>query len=717
MGLCGCSLWRSLYKEVSGWHWCLVFVVGVGQDKTRQDHTMDSYDKQLIPVPIEGSQQKGHSPVFRNKDAVVVDPQLNTLSKLWANAVATFADAQCLGMRRFHNTRKRQLDLFYSYQTYKKVDRRKHNIGCGIVHLVTHHAKYKEELSITGKPEFVVSILSPNRVEWVLVDLATRDLSLTNTALYPTLGAKSSQYILELTESPIIFLTKDQIAKILEIKPQLPNLNILVSLDEFTHDDHHLFTLASKVGATLIDFRAVEKTGERHPLPRDYNPPTPDTIYTISFTSGTTGNPKGVLIPHEMAVAGVISSFMGLESPIPLPKGVTRRPFSQNKDANGIQITALCALPLAHIYEREITNYAISAGFRLGMPSSPNPAMLFDDLKASKPHYLCSVPRVFNKLDAAVKVVVKQKLDAGFPKNKLTQYCRQAFGLDNCRYLVSGSAPLGLEAVKYLKSTLDVGFSIAYGSTETYAGAFFGDAFETELTNSCGVPSAMVEIRLRDVPGMGYTHKDSPLMRGELMIRGPQVFSEYYKNPKATAESFDNEGFFHTGDIVAMDSTGRVYIIDRVKNFFKLAQGEFVTPERIENIYLAHSPLLTQLFVHGDSLQNFLVGVAGISLDYVVEMFKNDFNMSVSRDEALGLLQDPKYKTLLIKQLNSHVAGADLQGFEKVHNIHIDIEPLKQEDEVLTPTMKIKRENAKKKFAHVLKKLYGEGSLIHKSRL
>jgi long-chain acyl-CoA synthetase len=693
-------------------------------NSSNNNNDMDAYHQlQLTPEPIPGSATEGYSATYRNATPLSVDPQLNTLSKLWNNAVKHFGKDDCLGMRLFHNTRKRELDTFYTYQSYNKVDRRKHNIGCGIVYLVTHHASYKETLSIAGKPEFIVSVLSPNRTEWVLVDLATRDFALTNTALYPTLGNKSSQYILGLTESPIVFLTKDQIDKILDIKPQLPSLNIIVSFDEFNHDDHGLFSRAKQLGVSLIDFRAVEKTGERNQLPRDFNPPTPDTIYTISFTSGTTGNPKGVVIPHEMAVAGIISCFRGLASPIPLKNG-KYRPFLQNRDDRGQQITALCALPLAHIYEREISNYALASGFRLGMPSSNNPATLFDDVKASKPHYLASVPRVFNKLDSALKSALKAKFSIDGPLNAhpvdnllVRNYARAQFGFENCRYLISGSAPLGAEVIKYLKDIFGMGFSIAYGSTETYAGAFFGDPFEHKITNSCGKPTPTVNIRLRDVPEMGYTTRDEPMMRGELMIKGPQVFTEYYKNPKATKESFDSEGFFHTGDIVSMDSQGRVYIIDRVKNFFKLAQGEYVTPERIENIYLAHSPILTQFFVHGDSLQNFLVGIAGISVDYVVDMFKKDFDIEVSPDEVISLLRDPKYKSLLIKQMNSHVSGADLQGFEKVHNIHIDLEPLKQEDEVLTPTMKIKRENAKRKFAPVLEKLYKEGSMMSKSKL
>lgn len=686
--------------------------------------------------PIKGSSQDGFTPVYRNsaigQNGSLIDsihPDLDDLDKLFQNAVKTFPNESCLGYRKFNNIIKNKYDNHYTYETYKEVDLRKNNIASGIIYFVTRHPNYNKVLNDKGKPDFVVSILSPNRKKWVLLDIASRAFSLPTTALYPTLGEESSKYILELTESPIIFTVKSKVEEILQLKQKgLPNLNIVVSLDDFNYDDHSLFDEAKKLNLTLVDFRAIEKTGERNLLSTSFNPPTPDTIYSICFTSGTTGLPKGVVLTHRNAVAGVSSCLVGLYKPVSTYNETALNSFKVNKADNGEQLRAISALPFAHIYERQMMNFELSSGYALAMPTlTKDPSFLFDDIKACKPHWIANVPRVYNKLEAAIKVFVQEhfKVDALeenpnapiIDKMILRNTVREAFGFQNLKYFVTGSAPLGTDTINFLKDILCCGGMTAYGSTESFAGVCFGDPFETNTTNSSGPPGVAVEFKLRNVQQMGYSADDKPLARGELLLRGPQIFKEYYKNPKATKEAFDKEGWFYTGDIAAMDSTGRVYIIDRLKNFFKLSQGEYVTPEKIENIYLANSPLITQVFVHGDSLKNYLVGVAGIKSESIIELLKQHHNIEVTEPELKEFLKDPKFKRTIVQELNRHVKDCDLQGFEKIHNLHFDFEPLKVEDEVLTPTLKLKRNNARKKFEDILKKLYDEGSLVKNSKL
>lgn len=188
---------------------------------------------------------------------------------------------------------------------------------------------------------------------------------------------------------------------------------------------------------------------------------------------------------------------------------------------------------------------------------------------------------------------------------------RKKLGMKNLKVIMSGSAPISPETLKFLKASLNTGVGQGYGMSETFAGVMASSIFETDAS-SCGPVSITTECRTRDLPAMGYTSKDEGGPRGELLVRGPQIFPEYYKNPEETAKSFDEDGWFYTGDVARIDSkTGRTYIIDRVKNFFKLAQGEYVTPERIENTYLSCFPYIAQLFVHGDSLRTHLVGVVG----------------------------------------------------------------------------------------------------------
>lgn len=694
------------------------------------------YSSQPVPnTAVQGYSDIYRSSTLRNKETVeVVHPELNTLSKFFANAVRKFPNENCLGERKFNNTKKNQFDDFYSFQSYKEIQLRKDKIASGILYLVTNHKNYASQLqSTSGKDEFIVSILAPNRLEWLLIDLATRDYSLTNTALYPTLGKGSSKHILEITESPIIFLNKDQIPKILELKESgaLPDLLIMVSLDEFNSKDHGFFPRCEKVGISLIDLQTVEKTGERNLLPTDYNPPNPDTVYTISFTSGTTGNPKGVVLTHRIATAGVSAGILGLVGALNKTIPKSYNDYNNNKSELEEQITSICHLPLAHIYQRQLTNLELSVGYASAMLSRPEDArFLFEDVKCLKPHYLASVPRVWNKLEALFKQVLKAQFGEELlnldnfinlpqlEKSKIQAALKNLVGFNRLKFMFTGSAPLGIDTIKFLRTVLGVGLSNGYGLTESFAGCCLGDPFEDDLSNNSGPPGISTEMRLKDCKELGYSVSDQPFIRGELQLRGPQVFSHYYKNPQATKEAVDSEGWFSTGDIATIDQYGRLYIIDRVKNFFKLSQGEYITPEKIENIYLANSPMLTQIFVHGDSLQNYLVGVAGIASDFLINMMKSNHNLHInSEDELLNLLKTKKFKTLIVKELNKSIKNGDLQGFEKIHNLHFAIEPLKIEDEVLTPTLKLKRNNARKKFEKILQNLYDEGSLIKNEKL
>lgn len=240
---------------------------------------------------------------------------------------------------------------------------------------------------------------------------------------------------------------------------------------------------------------------------------------------------------------------------------------------------------------------------------------------------------------------------------------------------------------------------------------------------------------------MNYVHDDPDgIPKGELMLRGPQIFKYYYKRPEETAKAFDEDGFFHTGDIAKIDHMNRIHIVDRVKNFFKLSQGEYITPERIENSYLSNCSLLTQMFVYGDSVKSYLVGILGFEpavLKHFLQKHRKDDSMpkdvGTQIDKIIRMGNDQELfvfingnkdmKRFLIKQLNTMVNAAKkpddenlLQGFEKIHNFKADILPLKLEEDVVTPTFKLKRIIASKRFKKEIEELYKEGSLIKKDR-
>lgn len=173
--------------------------------------------------------------------------------------------------------------------------------------------------------------------------------------------------------------------------------------------------------------------------------------------------------------------------------------------------------------------------------------------------------------------------------------------------MVTGSAPIDPKVLDFLKISFSCPVFEAYGLTETSAAATC-TWVEDPLTGHVGGPLTCIKARLLDVPEMQYTSADLPYPRGELCIKGPSVTCGYYKRPDKTAEAFDSQGWFKTGDIAMVYPNGSIRIIDRSKNIFKLSQGEYIAPEKIENVF-ALSPYIAQSMVYGDSLRSCCVAV------------------------------------------------------------------------------------------------------------
>ena len=213
------------------------------------------------------------------------------------------------------------------------------------------------------------------------------------------------------------------------------------------------------------------------------------------------------------------------------------------------------------------------------------------------------------------------------------------------------------------------------------------------------------------VPDMEYTVEDKPFPRGELMLRGPNLFSGYYKNEEETKKAMTEDGWFKTGDIATMDAMGRFTIIDRRKNVLKLAQGEYISPERIEGVYLNACPFLGQAYVHGDSVQTFLVALFGVQPDIFAPYASKVLgkNIGATDIEAIkSACKDPKIKSQVLKDLDRAGRKSKFAGYERVKNISLLVEPFSVENELLTPTLKLKRPQTVKMFRGELDTLYAE---------
>lgn len=381
-------------------------------------------------------------------------------------------------------------------------------------------------------------------------------------------------------------------------------------------------------------------------------------------------------------------------------------------------------LPLAHIFERVVFTALIAVGASIGFFRGDT-LKLMDDISTLRPTIFCSVPRLLNRVYDKIMAGVKEK---GFIQQKVFNFAYQC-KIDNLREsgqlkhwlfdalvfskvqallggrvkaMLSGAAPISPTVMEFLRVCFSCEVYEGYGSTETCAGSTL--TLQGDWTvGHIGVPTPCNEVMLVDIPEMEYTCKDRPLPRGEICIRGPNCFIGYYKDEEKTRETVDKDGWVHTGDVGAWDKLGRLRVIDRKKNLFKLAQGEYIAPEKIES-HINKNPYIVQSFVHGDSLKSWLVALIVPNKD---ELIKWAGSHDVSFTEYALLLNNGKviqfYKDQLLKL--GKAGTNELKGFEVPKEVLLISEPFSIENDLLTPSFKVKRFEVHKRYERQLKDL------------
>jgi long-chain acyl-CoA synthetase len=244
----------------------------------------------------------------------------------------------------------------------------------------------------------------------------------------------------------------------------------------------------------------------------------------------------------------------------------------------------------------------------------------------------------------------------------------------------------------------------AYGQTENTGGAFVTLAADTE-SGHVGGPTVNIEAKLQDVPEMNYTSEDKDSAgnsqpRGEICLRGPAIFPGYYKDPEKTSEAIDRDGWLHTGDVGVILPNGALRIIDRKKNIFKLSQGEYVAPEKIENVYL-RAKGVAEVFVHGESLQSVLVGIVVPDRPWVLE-YAQSKSLQGSFEDLIKLKE---INEAILQNMIAQGKSEKLLGFEQIKVLYLETRPF-MEVGILTPSFKIKRFNAKEHYSAIIKDLY-----------
>ncbi|KAJ1507134.1 Long chain acyl-CoA synthetase 7 peroxisomal [Coelomomyces lativittatus] len=562
----------------------------------------------------------------------------------------------------------------YIWQSYETVLERAKNFACGLAEYIS--------------PKDCIGIYSINRPEWTITEQACFYFNYITVPLYDTFGQEAIEYIIRQTDMALIVTSSDKIMGLLNCIHLLPSLKTIVSMDLFPDD---VLRKAEACSIHLVALVNVEKKGQE--VPKLPVLPTSDDLATICYTSGTTGVPKGAMLTHRNFLSVAYSLFYGSE------KNVFNKVTKED--------VHISYLPLAHVFERAIHQVIVYHGARIGFYQGDT-LKLLQDITVLRPTLFISVPRLFNRIHDKVWTGVREKGGAAaylfntayqgkknnLRKGQVSHWLWDRLVFSNVRaklggrirFLFSGSAPISKEVMDFLRICFSCEVYEGYGQTETTAGiavTWLGDTVSGHL----GSPLSCNQVKLVDVPHMQYTSKDIPCPRGEIYVKGPSVFVGYYKQPELTKSVLTEDGWCATGDIGMWDTYNRLVIIDRVKHIFKLSQGEYVAPEKIENIYAQHE-LVQQCYVYGHSLKSSLVGLVVLDPDALAKfpLKKTDSN----------------FNTKVLEILNLHSKKSGLKGFELLKSIHIVDEPFSIENGLMTPTFKLRRSDIQSRFQPVL---------------
>ncbi|MCC6994943.1 MAG: long-chain fatty acid--CoA ligase [Deltaproteobacteria bacterium] len=561
-----------------------------------------------------------------------------------------------------------------------------------------------------------VCMLANTRWEWLACDVGILMAGAVTVPIYQSNLAEQCQYIInDSGAAAVIVEDPHQLDKLVsgDIWSTLTTVNKVIYFTErakLERPDKHGRTelsleqvvskthVAAPKVSSLDSLRAEGKAwlaGNPGVLEKAWDEMGPDHIFTIVYTSGTTGPPKGAVLTHH-AITWECDAL------------TTVLPISDSDEQ-------LLFLPMAHIFAKILAWATIAHGGRIALAESV--PQLAANLKELRPTYMGAVPRVYEKVYGRVK----QKFSEEAPrKKKLIDWAlaqgrahsvatqagrslgliggikyalanklvlskvRETFG-GRIRFFVSGGAPLAAEIAEFFHS---VGILVleGYGLTETTAASFVNRLDNYKFgTVGPAIPGLEVKIATD----------------GEVLIRGGSVLREYYKKPEATREAIDPEGWFHTGDIGVLEN-GMLRITDRKKDIIVTAGGKNVAPQNIENLLKTRTPLISQVMVHGDK-RPFCCALVTLAEENLLPWAKT---RGLEGDYA-ALTQHPAVKAEIDKFVAE--ANKDLAQYEKIKKYEILDRDLTQDAGDLTPTLKVKRKFVSEKYKAKLDAFYASG--------
>lgn len=636
-------------------------------------------------------------------------PGADTLDKLFDHALAKFGKKDCLGTREIlseENEMQPNGKVFkklilgtYRWLSYEEVNEKITRLGNGLT-----------ALGLT--PRSTVVIFCETRAEWMIVALTCFKYNFPLVTLYATLGEEAVTYGLnECGASYLVTSVELLESKLKTALPQVSCLKHIIYVDKKTVNKSEY-----PENVEIHSMQTVEELGAK-PENSSILPsrPAPTDLALVMYTSGSTGRPKGVMMMHKNLIAGMTGQC-------------ERIPGLGPKD------TYIGYLPLAHVLELTAEVSCITYGCRIGYSS---PLTLSDqsskikkgskgDCTVLKPTLMAAVPEIMDRIYKNVMSKVqemnyiqrtlfkigydykleqiKRGYDAPLCNILLFKKVKALLG-GNVRMMLSGGAPLSPQTQRFMNICFCCPVGQGYGLTETCGAGTITEVADYS-TGRVGAPLICCEIKLRDWQEGGYTNKDKPNPRGEIIIGGPNVSMGYFKNEEKTTEEFtvDENGqrWFCTGDIGEFHPDGCLQIIDRKKDLVKLQAGEYVSLGKVEAA-LKNCPLIDNICAYAKSDQSYVIS-------FVVPNQKKLTALAEQKGISgswVDICNNPTMEAEILREIKEVANKMKLERFEIPIKVRLSPEPWTPETGLVTDAFKLKRKELKNHYLNDIERMYG----------
>jgi fatty acid CoA ligase FadD9 len=520
------------------------------------------------------------------------------------------------------------------------------------------------------RPGDRVAILGFTSIDYTTVDMALLRLGAISVPLQTSAPVAQLRPIAAETEPVAILSSVDFLDDAVELMltGHLPER--LVVFDYRPEMDNHreaLDAATTRLAETPVVVETLPDVlarGNASPALPAFDWGDDNALALLIYTSGSTGTPKGAMYPAQSVKNSWRRSSMAMWG-----------------NEGAIPSITLNFMPMSHMMGRGIMYGTLGAGGTAYFVARSDLSTFLEDLALVRPTQLSFVPRIWDMIFQEFQSEVDRRSADGadhwaVEADVLADLRRNLLG---GRFVsaMTGSAPISADMKAFVESLLDIHLVDGYGSTE--AGAVFVDGQVKR--------PPVIGYKLVDVPELGYFGTDRPHPRGELLVKSETMFPGYYKRPEITADVFDADGYYRTGDIVAEVGPDQLRYLDRRNNVLKLSQGEFVTVSRLEAVFV-ESPLIRQIFVYGNSARSYLLAVV------------------VPTEDALGRHDAETLKPLITESLQDVARAAGLQSYEIPRDFIVETTPFTLENGLLTGIRKLARPKLKEYYGDRLDQLY-----------